>query len=148
MSDLKTYIIKGSIVNLMVSFILSVCSADLVGVYDIYILWTTILGFFVSWIVTLLIPANKINNFIAKLLKIKPDTLLSGLVGGLVTNLYFSPILTFSCKFLVFAPDFNMVIDQFIQYAGIMYIVSYFTFQICFNLTNYFFDRHGKKKNK
>lgn len=146
MSDKTMNIIKTLIDNLLVSAILSFASAILVQTYDMYILWTTLFGFVVSNIVTFLIPANKISNWVAGLFKIKSNTFLAGALGGLVTNLYFSPILTFSCKFLIFVPDFNMIIEQFIKYAGIMYVISYFTFQIVFNLTSLIFNKIKAKQ--
>ena len=148
MSERKLNIIKSTIDNIVVSAILSFASAILTSSYDMYILWTTLLGFVVSTLVTVLIPANKICNAIAKLLKIKPNSFASGAIGGLVTNLYFSPILTFSCKLLIFAPDFNMVLEQFIKYAGIMYVISYFAFQITFNVTLLIFNKIKNRKEE
>ena len=146
MSNKTMNIVKTLIDNILVSMILSFASAILVQSYDIYILWTTLLGFVISNILSFTIPANRISNWVASLFKIKPNTFFAGAIGGLVTNLYFSPILTFACKFIIFVPDFNMVLEQFIKYVGIMYVISYFTFQIVFNVTLIIFNKIKEKQ--
>lgn len=142
----RKYIIKHSIDNFILGGFLSFFAAFLSGVYDVYILLAWILSFFVSWAISLLIPAGKICNFVGGLFKFKPDSFLSNLVGGIVTNLYYSPIITFSCKLLIFLPDFNMAIEQFLKYAVIMYLVSFVVYQIIFNITNLIFYNNKESK--
>ena len=145
MSEKKKFVIKYSIVFLIVSSILSWVSAFISGVYNMNILYTTILSFTISWIITLIIPANKINNKVASLFNIKPNTILSGAVGGLVNNLYFCPTLTMAAVTFVHFPDMNMAIKDFFSSVGIMYVVSYISMQVFLNLVGYIMDKIDKK---
>ena len=148
MSEKKLNIIKTLIDNFIVPLVLSVGSAISANTYDMNILWCTLLGFVVSLILSFSIPAGKITNAVAKLFKIKPNTLLSSLVGGLVVNLYFCPILHFSCKALIFFPDINVIWYEFITTFPSMYVMAYITVQLTINTTSYIFNRIKRKQEE
>jgi hypothetical protein len=146
MSEKKLNIIKTLIDNFIVPFVLALGSAITSQTYDMNILWCTLLGFVVSLILSFSIPAVKITNAVAKLFKIKPNTLPASLVGGLVVNLYFCPILHFSCKVLIFFPDINVIWYEFITTFPSMYVMAYITVQITINTTSFIFNRIKRKQ--
>ncbi len=131
----KSFIIKTSIDNFIVAAAMSITASILSNVWDMMTVWCIPFSFALSWILTLVIPSGKICNWFSGLFKIKPNTVASDLVGGLLTNVYITAILSFACKTLVFFADWSLVIPCFLETFGIMYAVSYVIFEASFYLS-------------
>lgn len=143
--DKKVFIWKSVLDNLIVSIAMSITASILASTWDIYTIITIPFGFIISTIFTSLVPIGRIESWFSGLFKLKPKTLASSLVGGLLTNIFITALVSFSCKLLIFHGDFSMTIQVFISTFLVMYLVSYLVFQITNYLTTKFCLRLSKK---
>ena len=132
----KLFYLKLVIDNLAVSVAMALTASIISGIWDKYTLICIPLTFVISIVVSLLIPVGKITDWFASLFKIKPNTILSNIVGSIFTNIFFTLILSYSCKLLIFK-DLYVALIEFLKTCAIMYVVSYFVFIGMSTLTNY-----------
>jgi hypothetical protein len=131
----KVFILKTLFDNLIVSIAMSITASILSNTWDIYTIITIFLGYIISLFFTLVFPMEKVEFWFGGLFKIKRNTLLSELIGGLFTNIILTTVVSFSCKILVFKGDLKMALDVFLSTFVTMYIVSYIVYQLTNNLT-------------
>lgn len=140
----KLFYLKMILDNLAVSIAMSLTASLISGVWDKYTLICIALTFVLSFLISLFVPVGKIINWFSSLFKIKNNTFLSDVVGNIFTNIFFTLILSYSCKLLIFK-DFYVALMEFLKTFVIMYVVSYLVYIGVSTLTNYMVKKVNRK---
>lgn len=125
MDNKKGFIVMNSIMNFVNAAALTVTGALLNHAMGPAVLWQILVAFVFAWIVTLVIPVQKLGYAFAGLFRLRPQTLACGLVANVVIELIYVGVINFAMTVINVGFVMPALWFAYIGVFPVLYVVSY-----------------------
>lgn len=125
MLNKKGYLVMNSIMNLANAAALSITGALMNHALDASVLIMILISFCCAWIVTVVIPVQKLGGAFAALFHLEPRTTKAGLVSNLVVTLIYVLVINFVMTAINVGFVMPVLFIAYLSTLPALYVVSY-----------------------